>query len=79
MPDWCSKHNREMLPSKFGGLWCPDCSKEKKQQKGLQPDTADKKHEEIMNALREIYKEMAGIKNEFKSFAKIFGEQNKEE
>ncbi len=33
MATWCSKHNKYMLPSKFGGEWCPDCSKEKKGSK----------------------------------------------
>ena len=65
MPDWCSKHNREMLPSKFGGVWCPDCSKEKKQQKGFQPIMKNE-HEEIIEALRKLWVKLEEIEKKIK-------------
>ena len=80
MPNpWCSKHNREMIPSKFGGFWCPDCSKEKKESKGLQPAIIDKKYEEILLALREIYKKLLEIDGNFKAFTQIFGVKEEKE
>ena len=60
---YCSKHNRDMLPSKFGKgeFWCPDCNEEKKKAKGLGGGNVI---EEIIEKVLE--KELKGIKDSLK-------------
>ena len=60
---YCSKHNRDMLPSKFGKgeFWCPDCNDEKKKAKGLAGGNVI---EEIISKV--VKEELAGIKDSLK-------------
>ena len=60
---YCSKHNRDMLPSKFGKgeFWCPDCNDERKKAKGLAGGNVV---EEIIRKV--IGEELAGIKDSLK-------------
>ena len=78
--EWCDKHNRKMLLSKYldpktgeERYWCPDCAKEKKDQfRRAVPD-----NEEILNALREIYKKIDKIEKDFEVFTRIFSDKQK--
>uniref|UniRef100_A0A6M3KX70 Uncharacterized protein n=1 Tax=viral metagenome TaxID=1070528 RepID=A0A6M3KX70_9ZZZZ len=68
MATWCNRHNRDMIPSKFGGEWCPDCARERKEKKessqGFQKAVSG--NESIMGALRQIYIKLDELEKEIK-------------
>ena len=76
MENYCSIHNRKMLPSKFGEnqYWCPDCFKAKKEatpnpQKAINPAIIDRK--EVL--LQEIDKKLGIIINHIVGAIDVFG------
>ena len=74
---WCSKHNREMLKSKYGDnqFWCPDCSREKKEAGGFQKAVQPDRTEEILEAQRKTYAKLLDLEKEIREAIKIFGEK----
>lgn len=57
MPEWCSKHNRNMLVSKYPNkrtgeqdYWCPDCHDEWKKEQGFRPAVEKKVNGDVILA-----------------------------
>ncbi len=68
----CKKGN--LIPSKFGGNWCANCRYTDKPKTGY---SGYKKvsNQKVLEAVRIVNQNLTLLINEFRAFAKIFGEK----